>query len=124
MTILTQNINIYNEYIYKYIYDINRNLAKALPWFTDVREKLLDPSYNDWWFLKFKEQGPYHVPACTNGTNGVNKCSKFYHDQEQTPHAPAQCTNGNCDCGGGKDNAEGITELSSIQNRHCSLHDI
>ena len=69
----------------------------------------MDPAYNDWWFLKFKEQGPYHVPACTNSSiNGINKCSKFYHDQEQTPHAPAQCTNGNCDCGGGKDNSDGI----------------
>jgi hypothetical protein len=63
---------------------IYRNLVKALPWYTEVREKMLDPAYSGW-FLKFKDGAKgadYHVPACTG-----NKCSDFYHDQEQTPHA-------------------------------------
>ena len=77
---------------------VYRNLVKALPWFTDIREKLLDPNYNKYWFLKFKPNGPYHQPPCTNNSYGT-KCSMFYHDQLQTPHHPEQCT-GECDCGG------------------------
>eukprot|EP01084_Bolivina_argentea_P134702 237517_1 len=62
---------------------VYRNLVKALPWFTDVREKLIDPNYSGW-FLKFKSNGPYNVPPCTNTTiNGktTDKCSSMYHDQ-------------------------------------------
>ena len=73
-----------NAYIWVY-----RNLAKALPWFTDVREKLLDPEYNKYWFLSFDPaKKPYHVPPCTNYTNSSGtfpKCSTFYHDQKKTP---------------------------------------
>eukprot|EP01083_Nonionella_stella_P208074 755365_1 len=85
---------------------VYRNLAKALPWFTDVREKLMDSRYNKYWFLSFKAKGPYHVQPCTNTT--VSKCSTFYHDQEQTPHYPAQCTPNQCDCGGGATNSDGL----------------
>jgi hypothetical protein len=76
------------------------NLVKALPWMTEVREKLDDPAYSGF-FLKFKAggafpNGSYHVPACTG-----SKCSVFYHDQEQTPEHPSgdgSCTE-QCDCG-------------------------
>ena len=89
-----------------YVY---RNLVKALPWYTSVREKLDDPRYSGF-FLKFKPggyfpNGTYHVPQCT-----YEKCSEFYHDQEQTPAVPTPqkpspdgaCTTGEpprCDCG-------------------------
>jgi hypothetical protein len=71
---------------------VYRNLVKALPWYDQVREKLLDPSYSGW-FLKFKKGGApglppdtWNVPNC-NIENGEKKCSEFYHDQEQTPQA-------------------------------------
>jgi hypothetical protein len=64
---------------------VYRNLVKALPWYTDVREKLEDPQFASW-FLKFKNGANstgYHVPPCTgSGTVGdPQKCSDFYHDQ-------------------------------------------
>eukprot|EP00911_Craspedida_sp_UC1_P001382 UC1_evm1s1043 len=66
---------------------VYRNLVKALPWYTQVREKMVDPLYAGW-FLKFKESGgPYAVPKCTTDASG-EKCSDFYHDQEQTPQPP------------------------------------
>ena len=58
---------------------VYRNIVKALPWFTDVREKITDPQYAGW-FLPFKPKGPYHVQPCDDG-----KCSSLYHDYEQTP---------------------------------------
>eukprot|EP01084_Bolivina_argentea_P290418 498858_1 len=79
---------------------VYRNLIKALPWFTDVREKIVDPNYSGW-FLKFKNNGPYNVPPCTNTTiNGktTDKCSSMYHDQGQTPKYPGLC-HATCDCG-------------------------
>eukprot|EP01061_Rhynchopus_euleeides_P026720 TRINITY_DN43531_c0_g1_i1.p1 TRINITY_DN43531_c0_g1~~TRINITY_DN43531_c0_g1_i1.p1 ORF type:complete len:453 (+),score=152.80 TRINITY_DN43531_c0_g1_i1:179-1360(+) len=82
---------------------VYRNLVKALPWFSTVRQKLDDPAYSGF-FLRFKDgaNGSYHVPACTG-----SKCSEFYHDQEQTPavptpsdpHPDGSCTEGECDCG-------------------------
>jgi len=79
---------------------VYRNLVKALPWFTSVREKLDDPAYSGF-FLPFKAggyypNGTYHVPACTDG-----KCSSLYHDQDQTPqhpHGDGSCVN-ECNCG-------------------------
>ena len=79
---------------------VYRNLVKALPWFTSVREKLDDPAYSGF-FLRFKPSGffpdgSYHVPACTG-----SKCSIFYHDQDQTPehpHGDGSCVD-ECDCG-------------------------
>lgn len=76
---------------------VYRNLVKALPWYTNVREKLTDPAYAGW-FLAFKPGGSlpnhtYHVPPCTAG-----KCSALYHDQEQTPEHPGVCVQP-CDCG-------------------------
>ena len=37
-----------------------RNLVKALPWFSSVREKLLDPAYAGF-FLRFSGKGNYSV---------------------------------------------------------------
>ena len=81
---------------------VYRNLVKALPWYSAVREKIRDPAYSGW-FLKFSDavranHSAAHVPVCT-GT----KCSLLYHDQWQTP-GPAEagtCLNGPCDCGDG-----------------------
>lgn len=84
---------------------VYRNLVKALPWFTSVREKLDDPAYSGW-FLRFNASAStYHVPACA--AEDQSRCSVFYHDQEQTPEVPTQkqphpdgvCTDGFCDCG-------------------------
>ena len=86
---------------------VYRNLVKALPWFSAVREKLDDPRYAGW-FLRFDpaRKGQYHVPACA--AENATKCSAFYHDQEQTPEVPTPaaphpdgaCGGGVCDCGG------------------------
>ena len=82
---------------------VYRNFVKALPWYTSVREKITDPAYSGW-FLKFKDyHGPenktsYSVPPCTG-----DKCSGFYHDQDQTPehpHGDGSCVD-DCDCGEG-----------------------
>merc|ERR1712050_461124 len=84
---------------------VYRNLVKALPWYTAVREKLDNVSYRNW-FLKFDTSKPtHHVPACASENH--SKCSVFYHDQEQTPavptptqpHPDGACTDGVCDCG-------------------------
>ena len=61
---------------------VYRNVVKALPWFTAVREKILDPAYSGW-FVRFSGKGEYVVPDCA--AEDANKCSIFYHDQEQTP---------------------------------------
>lgn len=69
---------------------VYRNLVKALPWYSTVREKLLDPAYSGW-FLKYKPggslpHGKYYMDPCTNSTVGAAAmCSGFYHDREQTP---------------------------------------
>ena len=78
---------------------VYRNLVKALPWYSQVREKLGDEAYAGW-FLRFRDypaaNASYHVPAFTAGL-----CSGFYHDQDQTPHHPhgdGSCVD-ECDCG-------------------------
>ncbi len=81
---------------------VYRNLVKALPWYTSVREKLCDPAYKGW-FLKFKATEP-HVPRCDTNYDPP-KCTAFYHDQEQTPQHPkgdahhGSCVQQPCDCG-------------------------
>ena len=88
---------------------VYRNLVKALPWFTTVREKLEDPAYAGF-FLKFSNttcattpacaKDTYHVPSCDYNFDPP-KCSPFYHDQEQTPQYPmgdGSCLKP-CDCG-------------------------
>ena len=91
---------------------VYRNLVKALPWFTSVREKLEDPRYAGF-FLRFANascatdpacaNATYHVPTCDYGYSPP-KCTAFYHDQEQTPEHPGSdlhgsCEPGLCDCG-------------------------
>ena len=80
---------------------VYRNLVKALPWFTAVREKIMDPAYSGW-FLRFSGANNYHVPTCDNAFSPP-RCSTFYHDQDQTPEHPngdGSCVNP-CDCGEG-----------------------
>ena len=77
---------------------VYRNLVKALPWYTSVREKLDNPAFSGW-FIKYRDgiNGTgYTSKPCTGG-----KCSVFYHDQDQTPEHPrgdGSCTDA-CDCG-------------------------
>jgi len=92
-----------NSHVFLY-----RNLVKALPWFSTVRTKLLDPAYEGF-FLKFdKDKTEYHVPRCA--AENASVCSNFYHDQEQTPQVPTPddpnpdgwCDPSyGCDCGPG-----------------------
>ena len=69
---------------------VYRNLVKALPWYTSVREKILDPAYSGF-FLKFQKggslpNGTWHVPNCAKSLVGnPDKCTDYYHDTEQTP---------------------------------------
>lgn len=83
---------------------IYRNIVKALPWFSTVRSKLEDPKFEGF-FLKFDgNKRPFHVPECA--PENKTRCTKFYHDQEQTPQVPSP-NNENpdgscveyCDCG-------------------------
>ena len=80
---------------------VYRNLVKALPWFTGVREKLMDPAYSGF-FLRFSGANNYHVPTCDNNWTPP-RCSEYYHDQDQTPEHPkgdGSCESA-CDCGAG-----------------------
>jgi len=98
-----------NSHVFTY-----RNVVKALPWFKEVREKLDDPAYSGF-FLKFKPKpsslnsefsdiSDTHVPRCAR--EDQTKCSRFYHDQLQTPEVPTPddpnpdgSCDGYCDCG-------------------------
>ena len=47
---------------------VYRNMIKALPWFTSVREKITDPAYARW-FMNFSSEivanhSASHVPVC------------------------------------------------------------
>jgi hypothetical protein len=70
---------------------VYRNMIKALPWFTSVREKITDPAYAPW-FMNFSKEviadhTKAHVPVCdTNYQPPL--CSNLYHDQSQTPGYP------------------------------------
>ena len=83
---------------------VYRNLVKALPWYTSVREKVSDPAYAGW-FLKFGAPtvngSSYHVPTCDDSYSPP-LCSGLYHDRDQTPGHPkgdGDCALP-CDCGG------------------------
>ena len=76
---------------------VYRNMIKALPWFTSVREKLTDPAYGAW-FMNFSaavvaNHSAAHVPVCDDNYSPP-LCSTFYHDQSQTPGYP----HGDGDC--------------------------
>ena len=55
-----------------------RNIVKALPWFSSVREKMDDPKTRNW-FLPFnpKNTTPFHVPACDDNYSPP-RCSLLY----------------------------------------------
>lgn len=84
---------------------VYRNMIKALPWFTTVREKLTDPAYGAW-FMNFSaevraDHSKAHVPVCDTNYNPP-LCSDFYHDQDQTPgypHGDGNCAAPACDVG-------------------------
>eukprot|EP00047_Mylnosiga_fluctuans_P008772 m.260071 g.260071 ORF g.260071 m.260071 type:complete len:421 (-) comp23253_c0_seq1:104-1366(-) len=83
---------------------VYRNLVKALPWYSSVRDKAADPAYAGW-FLHFKEggsfpNGSYHVSPCDHNYNPP-LCTDLYHDQWQSPGYPTGDGNcpGPCDCG-------------------------
>jgi len=63
---------------------VYRNMVKALPWFTSVREKLTDPAYAPW-FMNFSaaiiaDHKLAHVPVCDTNYDPP-LCSHLYHDQ-------------------------------------------
>ena len=76
---------------------VYRNLVKALPWFGTVREKLVDPRFSGWFLPYSRSVRHPSAPPCTAG-----KCSRLYHDQDQTPSmeadADGRCIEP-CDCG-------------------------
>jgi len=76
---------------------VYRNLVKALSWYRDVSEKLVDPAYSGW-FLHFDvAKSTYVSPPCTERV-----CSNHYHSQDQTPQhltGRKECLE-KCDCGG------------------------
>jgi hypothetical protein len=88
---------------------VYRNLVKALPWLSAVREKLEDPAYAGW-FLRFdpsKDKEGYHSPPC-DGDYEPPLCTALYHDQLETPQyssppppswPPASQCAAACDCG-------------------------
>lgn len=81
---------------------VYRNLVKALPWFTAVREKLMDPAYSGF-FISFSGTGSYHVPTCDTNFSPPRCNVLKYHDQDQTPqhpHGDGSCIDA-CDCGAG-----------------------
>ena len=86
-------------------YPCARNLVKALPWYTSVREKINDPAYSGW-FVHNKPggslpDGSFHVPQCDKAFTPP-LCTDLYHDLDQTPgfpHGDGSCP-GPCDCGG------------------------
>lgn len=88
---------------------VYRNIVKALPWYSSVRSKLVDPRYSGF-FLSFDNAtaaAAYHVPTCA--PEDPTKCSGLYHDGLQTPavptpdtpHPDGACAEHVCDCGPG-----------------------
>ena len=84
---------------------VYRNGIKALPWYTLVREKVVDPQYADW-FMHFSDavvanHSVAHVPVCDTNYDPP-RCSNLYHDQTQTPGFPwgdGVCSAPGCDVG-------------------------
>ena len=67
---------------------VYRNTCKALPWFTVVREKLVDPAYSPW-FLHYAAVPPingtaYYSPPCDYNYDPP-LCSSYYHDSAASP---------------------------------------
>jgi hypothetical protein len=74
---------------------VYRNLVKATPWYTSVREKICDPAYAGW-FLRFNTSATPHAAKCDNAFSPP-KCSEFYHEPEKS--LDGLCADEKCDCG-------------------------
>ena len=78
---------------------VYRNMVKALPWYSSVREKLVDPAYAGF-FLHFDCNA-----SSTDGLKGEGGChvpkqgTMLYHDQEQTSHGKCSRTGMSECCG-------------------------
>lgn len=104
---------------------VYRNMIKALPWFTTVREKITNPDYAPW-FMNFSKEiiadhSKSHVPVCDNNFSPP-KCSNLYHDQGQTPgypHGDGDCLAPGCDVGPGLPVGE---YLFDHRNANVSIH--
>jgi hypothetical protein len=64
----------------------DRNIVKALPWYTQVRKLLQNQAY--WgWFIPYegcRSTGGQYV--CKNNVTGnIDATANLYHDEEQTP---------------------------------------
>lgn len=57
---------------------VYRNLVKALPWYSSVRNVINDAAFADWFLLFANTTGPFHVPMCDNNWDPP-RCSTFYH---------------------------------------------
>lgn len=67
--------------------DVDRNIVKALPWFTQVRELLQNQSY--WgYFIPYqgcKDQATGEYLCKNNATGAIDASANLYHDEKQTP---------------------------------------
>jgi hypothetical protein len=70
---------------------VYRNGVKALPWFTTVREKMMDPKY--WGFFMPKSGCNPSVGVYTCGTTAT---ANLYHDFHQTPNREQGMPSGDC----------------------------
>lgn len=72
---------------------VYRNTCKALPWYSTVRSKLVDPAYAPW-FLRFGPNatvnGTYWSPPCDPNYDPP-LCSDLYHDSVCQPDEQAAC---------------------------------
>ena len=73
---------------------VYRNTCKALPWYSTVREKLVDPDFAPW-FLRFGAVPPinstsYFSPPCDDNYSPP-LCSGFYHDSVCAPDEQGAC---------------------------------
>ena len=72
---------------------VYRNTCKALPWYSTVREKLVDPDYAAW-FLRFAlnatVNGSYYSPPCDTNYDPP-LCSEMYHDSVCPAYESGAC---------------------------------
>ena len=68
---------------------VYRDLLKARSFFKKTRETLADPAYSGW-FLHFDPtlKSQYHTADCDHNFEPP-KCSRYYHDQTNTPQRHA-----------------------------------
>jgi hypothetical protein len=74
---------------------VYRNMIKALPWFTSVREKITDPAYARW-FMNFsadviQDHSKAHVPVCDDNYKPP-LCSNLYVTLLSTPYPSSLLT--------------------------------